>query len=113
MDNIDDELTKFFTEMREADEKHTIPPFEAFSRKDLKPKSKRKYLIPMGIAASLLLLLGVYLNEQTTVETPVMEEVSIQFVEPEEMNTQSLITDDEPSIYAWEAPTNVLIDEFQ
>lgn len=102
----DDDIKAFFAEMRKEDTKHTIPEFE-----DLLPKKKTsriRYIIPMGIAASLIVGFGIWTD---TTETITEENELVITIESQEITTETLLSDD-ISVFSWESSTASLINDF-
>lgn len=113
MNDHDDNLQEFFDAMRQADEQLEVPSFDEIRSK--KTPTRRHYLFPMGIAASLLLLFSIYMGIEDSakeMQANSDQETPLLVAEPVEMTTRSLLEDD-ASIYAWEAPTSTLIDDFK
>ena len=108
MSTPDKDLHEFFSEMRKADEQLDVPDFE------VPPKKRQpitRYFLPLGIAASLLIIISTYLllrPEQAQVEP---YEIVITIGNEEGSSTQPLI---EPtsSIDSWTSPTGSLIADF-
>ncbi|MEP0264769.1 hypothetical protein [Dokdonia sp.] len=106
MNTEDDDIKAFFADMRKEDTQHTIPKFE-----DLLPKkrtSKIRYIIPIGIAASLIVGFGVWTD---TTETRTIPDDTLFISLEEETGTETLLSDD-LSVFSWESPTASLINDF-
>ena len=106
----DHDIKSFFAEMRKKDKQLAIPEFE-----EMLPKKKPsivRYIIPVGIAASLIVGVGIW---TTTQKTNTQEETVVITIESEEMNeetsTESLLTDT-MSVFSWESETDALINDF-
>lgn len=109
MNKSDDDIKDFFVEMRKADDQVWIPEFEELKEK--KRHSGRRYFIPMGVAASILILLSLYFNIEKKTDMPKNGELVIILSDEEQMNTRSLLAR-ESTIDSWESPSGSLIDDF-
>ena len=109
MSKLDDDVGYFFREMRKADDQVLIPEFEDLVEK--KQRSIRSYIIPLGVAASILMLLIFYLRIDKISDMPKSGELVIIVSEKEELSTGSLLTS-ENTIDSWESPSSSLIDDF-
>ena len=107
MNKHDDDIREFFNEMRAFDNQHSIPPFEDVVRR---PSRKQYYLIPAGIAATVILFFGVYIVNLLNTPENTQENVTI-IVDIESTPNESILTQG-TSLYAWDAPSNSLINEF-
>ncbi len=108
MNRSDDDIKGFFAEMKNDDHKVGIPDFD-----DLKKthQPKRRYLLPLGIAASLLMMVSVYFILDQKQDQHQVVELIITLGNEEPINTQKLITK-ESTIDAWTSPTSSLIADF-
>ena len=109
MNKLDDDIDYFFKEMRKQDDQVLIPEFEDLIEK--KQHSKRRYIIPLGVAASILMLLIFYFSIERISDMPKSEELVIIVSEKEELSTESLLVS-ESTIDSWESPSSSLIDDF-
>ena len=103
------ELEEFFSKMKNADQGMKVPEFE-----ELFPKRKAKLgklLIPMSIAASILLALSFYV---LNIEKPdqLHQEDLVITIGQEETSSTSILIPENGSIDQWESPTNSLIEDF-
>jgi hypothetical protein len=112
MNRSDDDIRKFFDEMRRHDNQAAIPEFDELTKNHKRPRSRKLYFIPLGAAASLLIALGVYFSIDKETDDQVNGELVIIFSEEKAINTQSLISE-ESSIDSWKAPSDFLIDDFK
>ncbi|GGG15316.1 hypothetical protein GCM10011344_14900 [Dokdonia pacifica] len=106
MNTENQDIKSFFEDMRKEDSKHTIPEFEEVFPE--KKTSKLRYLLPIGIAASLLLGFGVWTKNPKTTE---QEEALVITIENQESTTETLLLED-PSVFSWESSTASLINDF-
>lgn len=100
------EIKSFFDDMRKEDLKNTIPDFEAVFPQ--KRKSKIRYIIPVGIAASLIVGFGIWNKKPETITE---EETLVISLENQETTTDVLLSDD-LSVFDWESSTASLINDF-
>ncbi|MCH7413510.1 hypothetical protein MM213_08445 [Belliella sp. R4-6] len=103
-DMNDKELEMFFSELRNENNKLTIPEYPK------KPSSNFRKLIPIGIAASLLL--GIFVWNQTKEETPLYQDLIIISLIEGEDNEQRFVIEQASSMDVWESPTASLLNEF-
>lgn len=108
MSEYDNDLKKFFSEMHDSDQKIMIPDFD-----EMLPKRKPViwYLIPAGVAASILIFVGVYTQTINPPDQPGTEVTFHVLIEPNEPGTQSLLSS-QAAVYSWEAPSNSLINDY-
>ncbi|WP_299675725.1 hypothetical protein [uncultured Dokdonia sp.] len=106
MNTEDQNIKSFFDDMRKKDTKHTIPDFEELFPE--KKASKLRYLLPIGIAASLLVGFGVWTKTPKTIGEG--EELVIT-LENQEFTTDVLLSEDFP-VFSWESSTTSLINDF-
>lgn len=100
------EIKSFFEEMRKEDLKNKIPEFE-----DMFPKkrpSSLRYIIPVSIAASLILGFSIWTK---TPETVIPEDELVIAIENADTTTETLLTK-ETSVFSWESSTASLINDF-
>lgn len=105
-DGENNELKAFFKEMKAIDKHRDAPPFE------FKKQSKRRFMLPAGVAAGLLILLLaciVFFNRRES--TYQNEEVILVVSEGGPFETESLIQQ-QTSVEKWESPTASLIADF-
>ncbi|MFC4635333.1 hypothetical protein ACFO3O_15595 [Dokdonia ponticola] len=106
----DHNIKSFFAEMRKKEKQLAIPEFDAMLPQ--KKSSPMRYIIPIGIAASLIIGFGIWTTTQKT-STP--EETLVITIESEETNaetpTESLLTDT-MSVFSWQSETDALINDF-
>jgi len=97
-------LEGFFAELKEKDKNLSIPPFPQ------QKKSRNWMLVPIGIAASLLLLL--FLNTESEPTYKIDHDLII--ITLEEGADQEIEFDIQTasSIDIWESPTSTLLTEF-
>lgn len=100
------EIKSFFDDMRKEDLKNTIPEFEALFLR--KKKSKIRYMIPVGIAASLILGFGIWNKKSETIPE---QDTLVISLENQEITTDVLLSND-VSIFTWESSTASLINDF-
>ena len=99
-----DQLNRFFEEMKAKDEGLSIPPFPTQKPKKLNP------WIPVGIAASLTLI-GIAVWYEKPVPDPPAEVIIITLQQGE--NQQQEITIEESTyLETWESPTSSLLTEY-
>lgn len=106
MNTEDHDIKSFFAEMRKKDRQQPIPEFEK-----ILPKKKSliiRYIIPVSIAASLIVGFGIWANISKNIP---QEETIVITIESEETHTESLLTDN-MSIFSWESQTDALINDF-
>ncbi len=106
MNTEDNDIKAFFEDMRKEDTQYMIPKFE-----DVLPEkraSKIRYIIPLGIAASLIFGFSIWTK---TPKTIIEEDELVITIESQETATETLLTDD-ISIFSWESPTASLINDF-
>lgn len=108
MNRSDEDIKEFFAEMRNDDHNISVPEFDDIKKSH---QPKRRFLLPLGIAASLLLLVSVYFILDQEQDQSQTVELIISLGKEETINTQQLITK-ESAIDAWTSPTNSLIDDF-
>ncbi len=107
MNTEDDyDIKSFFAEMREKDKQPSIPEFE-----DMLPKkktSKLRYIIPVSIAASLILGFGIW---PKTPEITAEQEELVITIENAKTTTEIVFPED-ISVFSWESSTASLINDF-
>ena len=113
MNISDDELKKVFSELRSEDmERLEIPSFEQVV--DRKKSARTRYLIPIGVAASLILGVLIFLQPDysNTSEQSGSEEIILLGKEQTE-STDELLDGEEAFVAdSWESPTSSLIADF-
>lgn len=99
-----EQLERFFEQMKKQDEELHIPPFPEY-------KTKRMNLwIPAGIAASLTLA-GLIMHEpQPLPEAP--NEVLIITLQEGENNEQEFTIEEKAYLDVWESPTASLLTDY-
>lgn len=102
----DHDIKSFFAAMRKKDKQLAIPEFDAMLPK--KKPSIVRYIIPVGIAASLMIGFGIW---TTTQKTKIQEETVVITIVNEETSTESLLTDT-MSVFSWQSETDALINDF-
>lgn len=106
----DHNIKSFFAAMHKKDKQLAIPELEEMLPK--RNPSKLRYIIPISIAASFIVGVGIW---TTTQKTNTQEETVVITIESEEMNeetsTESLLTDT-MSVFSWESETDALINDF-
>ena len=106
-----DDLNKFFSKVRKTDEKEGVPSFEV-----MLPKARAKktvYLIPIGIAAVILVLMLFTFNQNETGSSEELLTENALIIEfSDESPETSFTNSDEPGMDTWESPTAILIDDF-
>ena len=108
MSQSDEEIKKFFAEMRTTDNIVPIPDFDE-TKKNHQPK--RRFLLPFGIAASLVIMVGTYFIVHQPQDRAPSVELIISLGKEEAISTEGLITIESP-IDSWTSPTSSLIDDF-
>jgi hypothetical protein len=105
IDNSEDQnLKHFFNEMKAKDSIIAVPQFPKLRR----PKSR--ILIPLGIAASLVLLAWFYSGNE---QIPTLEkDVFIITLEEGENNELQFKIEYTSELESWESPTTSLLTEF-
>lgn len=106
MNTEDDDIKAFFADMRRDDMQHTIPKFEEMLPK--KRPSRMWYMLPVSVAASLIVGFGVWTN---TSEVKTTEEELIITIGDQETTTETLLSAD-TSVFSWESSTASLINDF-
>ena len=109
MNNTDKDLKNFFAQMQKADNDIQIPEFETLY--PAKQRFVEKYRYALGIAASVLLVLSIYLITNGKSEVQQEKTFEIVLIGPEESGTQSFIYETS-GIESWEATSDYLIDDF-
>ncbi|TRX60610.1 hypothetical protein FNH22_06055 [Fulvivirga sp. M361] len=109
MNRSDESIKEFFAKMRKDDDTVEIPAFEEFNRK--KQRSGKIHYLPVGIAASLLLLAGVYFGMYKKKRTQEKADLVIILSDDGENSTTPFISNG-TSITSWESPTGSLINDF-
>jgi hypothetical protein len=108
MKRPDDEIERFFKDMRRNDQDGSIPEFEEMAGK---PKhGKRKFLVPIGIAATLVVF-WLYFNNQNTDDNMETGEIVVTLVQSESEGTDILL-DQETTFDSWQSPTSYFVDDF-
>ena len=109
MNRSDNDIKDFFAALSKADSEIKVPKFEELYPR--KSRFGRRIIIPIGIAASVLILLGIFffLGQKQEIEAP--GAVVIVLSEDQENGTRSLMEVEE-MINSWESPTSSLIDDF-
>jgi hypothetical protein len=110
MTTPDKDFHDFFAEMRIKDEQVPIPEFNELITKRSR---SRNLFIPLGVAASVTLLIGIYFYFGADKESVISQQTELTIILVTEKNgyTQSLISN-ESSIDAWQSPSDFLIDDF-
>ena len=111
MNHSNDEIQKFFNGMRQSDEGLQIVEFE-----ECFPEKQRQtptiYIKLVGMAASLLMLLGVfYFSIDDSVEQ-VNEPAVVITISTEDNRATEMLMDELSTMDSWSAPTNSLINDF-
>lgn len=107
MTKEEEELKKFFTAMRREETQHAIPEFESLLPQ--KKGSKIRYLLPVGIAAMLLVGFGIWTENKKPLLSK--EETVYITIGEEEKPTDILLPKEDPMM-AWESSTTILINDF-
>ncbi len=107
MNTEDDDIKAFFADMRKDDRQHEIPKFEEMFPK--KRPSRMWYMLPVSIAASLIVGFGVFTHtpEGNTLE----EDELVISIGDQETTTETLLSTD-TSVFSWESSTASLINDF-
>ncbi|SIS53045.1 hypothetical protein [Belliella pelovolcani] len=102
----DKELDIFFAELRSQDNHIPIPAF------NLPKKNATKIwkLLPIGIAASLLL--GFWIWNHGEIETPLYQDLIIISLVEDENQEQRFVIEQTSSMDVWESPTASLLDTY-
>jgi len=109
MKQEDDDIKEFFDQLKKADANETeIPKFQLSEQKP-KP-SKLRYLIPLAVAASLLLFFGMDWNGPTEAEESAT--MVITMTVETSSGTDNFISE-ETSMSSWKSPSDILIQEFE
>ena len=106
MSTEDQDITSFFKDMRTGDMAKPIPEFETFVPK--KRPSKLRYMLPVGIAASLIVAFVIW---NTLPENNHSENELVISIEEAETTTETLLQND-TSVFSWESSTASLINDF-
>ena len=109
MNRSDKDINDFFANLSKEDSELSIPEFEEIYPQ--KSRFGRRIIFPVGIAASVLILLGLFFFRVQERDIGESEAVIIVLSEQEESNTRSLMEGEE-MIDTWESPTSSLIDDF-
>ncbi len=107
MTKEEEDLKKFFMAMRKEEVQHAIPEFESLFPK--KKPSKIRYVVPLGIAATVLIGLGLWTERPQPID-PIEETLYITIGE-EERPTDILLPQEDPMM-TWESSTAILINDF-
>ena len=102
----DHDIKSFFAEMRKKDIQQPIPEFEAMLPK--RSTSKLRYIIPVSIAASLILGFAIW---PETPEIITEQDTLVITIGNEEITTETLLSDD-ISVFSWKSSTASLINDF-
>lgn len=99
-----EQLDRFFDQMKKQDEQLEVPAFPEIQTR------KISFWIPAGIAASMGLAL-LFIQKPTLVETVAPEVVIITLQEDENQNQQFTI-EESTFLDTWESPTASLLSEY-
>jgi hypothetical protein len=102
----DHDIKSFFDDMRKKDRQQSIPEFETMLPK--RSTSKLRYIIPVSIAASLIVGFGIW---PKTPKIATEQEALVITIENEKITTETLRSDD-ISVFSWESSTASLINDF-
>ncbi len=108
--NDDKKIESFFEQLRLADKNVHVPAFEEIKSPQKRPIGS---LLRLGIAASLLILFGVFtlrVNQKEEVDPHFTEFLPLS-IEIESITTNSLIKT-VSNIEEWSAPSNSLINHY-
>ncbi len=111
MKQEDNDIKEFFERLQETDRLEAEIP--SFNLPEAPPKPKRsvlRYLLPLGVAASLLLFFGIDWGPHNT---SIEDETLVITMTIEESNTTDDFLSDETSISSWKSPSDILIQEFE
>ena len=99
------DIETYFKELKKEDRKISISSFETFIPR--KRNTIQRYL-PIGIAASLLLVFTLFFNEK---EQDHIENQEVVILLEQDSSSQILL-EQETSIYDWEPSSSFLINDF-
>jgi hypothetical protein len=102
----DHDIKSFFDDMRKKDREQSIPEFETMLPK--RRTSKLRYIIPVSIAASLIVGFGIWPKTPKTITEP---EGLVITIGNEEITTEIVLPED-ISVFSWESSTASLINDF-
>ena len=109
MNHSDKDIQQFFDSMRRKDEQIEVTPFEQVYPK--RTRNNITYLKILPIAASLVLLIGIFLfNEKETISEDAPA-ILITLSAEDSKSTETLMTE-VSTIDSWQAPTHSLINDF-
>lgn len=102
----DHDIKSFFDDMRKKDKQQSIPEFEAMLPK--RSTSKLRYIIPVSVAASLIVGFGIW---PKTPKTTTEQDTLVITIGNEEITTEIVLPED-ISVFSWESSTASLINDF-
>ncbi len=108
MSNNDNYIEEFFNELRKEDEGLDIPSFETIYGQS---SNKSNYWMASGIAASILIVLGIYTVSINQPSDSTIQEIVLSPLDIRETGTSLLITDIN-AVDSWSAPSNSLINDY-
>lgn len=100
----DEELNRFFRNMKEQDQHLEIPPLPTYQSR------KINFWIPAGVAASLALLGWIMIEPQPIPEAP--KEVLIITLQEGDNDEQEFIIEETTYLDVWESPTASLLTDY-
>ncbi|RIW18685.1 hypothetical protein D0X99_03100 [Algoriphagus lacus] len=101
----DPELSSFFQELKENDQKIPTPEFPEMAR-----QGSITWWIPLGIAASLALGFFLWPSEEPSPDPPA--EVIIITLQEDENKEQQILIEEKTYLETWESPTASLLAEY-
>lgn len=103
-DSADQELEMFFAELKHQDSKIAISAYKK------RTPSRIWKLLPLGIAASVLL--GFWIWNQEEKEVPLYQDLIIISLVEGENQEQKFVIEQVASMDVWESPTASLLDTY-
>jgi hypothetical protein len=104
MKNDDSDIENFFSELKAIDKFKATPPF------GIKEKSKRRWIIPLAAAASIILLIW-FGAKQRPEEVPIPK-VFVITLEKETNQGIQFTIEEYNELESWESTTTSLLTEF-
>jgi len=106
---MDKDIDDFFQELKEEDKEMNTPDFEScYPQKE--KRSIYYYIIPIGIAASLAIVAGVFWKnkKQFSTDSNTQAEIVITLEQVPVKQT----SEEQTSLYEWESNSDSLLEDF-